>query len=213
MPLVPSSRLFLTGAAVACLAISVSSCGGKDAPEYKFTAEQRAWADPYAKGSVWAFRNRRGAERRYQVTELKEKKRGYAGKSFEVQYWYHTVDATLWRQDSTSSSGSAGKYVITFAQTSEPSYGTPTEQTHCSLTWTREFYLPADLVNQQFPLPATFRLLPQATFGGRTYTDVLECTPYPEATRLAWRITKLYYTKGDGVVGFVEEGGDTWERQ
>ena len=66
----------------------------------------------------------------------------------------------------------------------------------------RRFFLPINEVE------AGHTVLPQATFGGRTYPAVLEST----SQQFAPRVLHLFLTKAEGVVAFDDQYGTLWTR-
>jgi hypothetical protein len=204
--------------AMFALAAGLTSCADKDTPEFRLTAEQRTWGDAYREGDTWRFRNAAGYERRYKVTNFKDKMQAHVPKSLSVTHRYQLVEATIERQDSTTYKGSPfqNKYSMLFELQAEVVRGTPYDSKVQQLTWTTSVALPIDAINTQpIPpagaLPSGVQFLPQLTIAGRTYENVLEFTT--THNNLAWQAKKIYYTKAEGVIRFEENGGEVWDRQ
>ena len=185
------------------------ACDGDNLPQYTLTAGQRAWGAPFAENAVWRFRNEAtGYERTYRVTKFRAESIGSGGAakiSVCPSYYQDYVFADLERTDSTFT-GSAKQ--IYHLQLTAPNAGNTTGD---FLQWgpAAAFYLPIDATEsgQQVLLPATF--------GGRSYPAVLECTrntapqptvPYPATS------VRLFLTKAEGLVRFEERGGNVWNR-
>lgn len=178
---------------------------GDAIPQYTLSAGQRAWSDSFATNAVWRFRNAAtGYERVYRVTRLETQNIGSGGAtktSVCPTYYVEYITADLERTDSIETSKRF--YRLSLYANDSPS-GTGFR---ASLDWapSASFDLPIDEVEDGR------RQLPPATFSGRTYPAVLECT-YNTAAPNPATITRLYLTKTEGVVRLEERGGSIWNR-
>ncbi|RTQ46569.1 hypothetical protein EJV47_21715 [Hymenobacter gummosus] len=186
-------------------------------PQYELSLADQAWAVPYRLGEEWRFHNAEGYERRYQVKGLAEQQLpGMVPGTQRVGYYQQGLGARLERVDSAYVERPAqNHYQATFSLTA----AVPTEPTKplaAQLNWGPvQLSIPAGAINQQQALPVDVRLLPTITLGNRQYQNVLEYTSLQtSAARVpAWQVQRLYYTKANGVVRFVEAGGTVWDRQ
>lgn len=189
-------------------------CDKDSLPQYTLTAEERKWANPYAEGSVWRFRNTAGYERRYLVKEFRDEMASGGGSkgSFCPSYYHQQVNARFERTDSLQTTGHQLS-MSTAANYQTAPFG-------ASLTWAgSEFGLPITEVEQGMaPLNignvSSARVLPQVTVSGRVYPNVLECslTPFAHATNAPSTVLRIFVTKADGIIRFETKAGTAWDR-
>ncbi|WP_400194025.1 hypothetical protein [Hymenobacter sp. B81] len=209
-------------------AAGLSSCKDADnsesAPHFKFTDAQKVWAAPYQKPDVWVFRDSTVNERRYQPVNggFQEISVGEAN-SRNILYYREAFQALLQRTDSTFQVGidpdsklPKYRFQVLMASSVDPNLRRHDETFQLGLDWSNTiFYVPVEQFEAGTALPAGWRLLPQITFFGTTYQNVLEYTapvPTPPARPTSWDAVRVYYTKARGVIRFEERGGKTWDR-
>jgi hypothetical protein len=189
----------------------------QELPQYQLSAAEQAWAAPYRLGEEWRFRNAAGYERRYQVKGLADQQLpGMVPGTQRVGYYQQGLGARLERVDSAYvERPEQGRYQATFSLTAAvPTM--PTKPLAAQLSWGAvQLSLPAAALEQQQALPVDVRLLPTITLGNQPYQNVLEYTSLQtSAARVpAWQVQRVYYTKENGVVRFVEANGTVWDRQ
>ena len=190
--------LFFVVLAVSLMALA-SSCKkvcGENLPQYSLSAGQRAWTDLFAATTVWRFRNAAGYERTYRVTKAETQNVGGGSTAkFSVcsTYYEEYSLADLERTDSTLTSFAKGIYHLQVAANIGRNF----------LQWNHtSFLLPINEVE------AGQKTLSPATFGGRTYPSVMECTSQPFTPQ----VLHLFLTKADGVVAFDDPYGTLWTR-
>jgi hypothetical protein len=189
----------------------------QELPQYALSAADQAWATPYRLGEEWRFRNAAGYERRYQVKGLADQQLpGLRAGTQRVGYYQQGLSARLARVDSGYvSRATVGNYQASFSLTAAVPGGAPQPLT-ADLNWgLTHLSLPAAALDARQALPVDVRLLPTVTLGNRSYQNVLEYSSLQtSAARVpAWQVQRLYYTKENGVVRFVEAGGTVWDRQ
>ncbi|RTQ46572.1 hypothetical protein EJV47_21730 [Hymenobacter gummosus] len=213
----PLRRLLL--AAVPALALGLGACADKDAPRYKLSAGERAWAEAFQQGHIWTFRNTTtGYERRYRVKEVKDKMESNVTKSLSITSYQQVVKVKVIREDSTSfrATGTADDvnmrgYQLLLALEAQSSQ----DPARLLINWTTGFSVPVGELEQG----ATAPLLPSFTAAnGITYQNVVQLQyTYPTGPFYgpapAWILRRLYYTKADGIIQFEETGGHVWARQ
>ncbi|GAB2968987.1 hypothetical protein GCM10027048_44660 [Hymenobacter coalescens] len=213
-----SAFLFTRGLLLAVTALGLASCDDGDAPRYSLTPGERAWADVYQAGNVWTFRNAAtGYERRYKVTEVKDKMQAHVPKSLNVSYYQQMVKITLLREDSTSfrATGTAndvnmrGYQLLLNLQAQ-----TSAQAAHLDINWTAGFSVPVGTLEQGAPAPPPF-----LAANGRTYANVVQLqytppsSPWHTGPQPAWQLRRIYYSKAVGIIQFEEVGGQVWVRQ
>ncbi|GAB2969008.1 hypothetical protein GCM10027048_44690 [Hymenobacter coalescens] len=187
-------------------------------PQYQLNAAEQAWAAPYRLGEEWRFRNANGYERRYQVKGLSDQQLpGLTPGTQRVGYFQQGLGARLERVDSAYvARPEQQRYQATFTMTAGVAAKTAAVPMSAELAWgPARLLLPVAQVNAQQPLPVDVRLLPSITLGTRAYQNILEYTSLQtSAAHLpAWQVQRVYYSKENGVVRFVEAGGTVWDRQ
>lgn len=186
----------------------------QELPQYRISQSEQAWATPYRLGEEWRFRNAAGYERRYQVKGLADQQLpGLALESQRVTYYRQGLSARLERIDSGYVARAAqAQFLVTFSI--KAAVPRAAEGLTAELTWgPAHLRLPTDAQPQDLPVDA--HLLPTATLGQREYQNVWEYTSLlTSAARTApGQPLRLYYTKDNGVVRFIEADGTVWDRQ
>jgi hypothetical protein len=194
----------LLGGALSLLSSCREICDTDNLPQYPLTTGQHAWVAPFADEAVWRFRNANGYERTYRITETKTESEGGGKSSFCSRYYTQYAYAKLVRTDSTSS-GLETIYLLQLTAANE----TTAKGFSGYIQWgSANFRLPIDEVEDGR------RVLPAATFAGRTYPQVLESTYaplLPEKPR-PMMPARIYLTKTEGVIRVEEYGGTVWDR-
>ncbi|KAA9338164.1 hypothetical protein F0P96_04770 [Hymenobacter busanensis] len=206
--------------------LALSGCGNgffpdmddEELPHYTLSAQEQAWVTPYRLGEEWRFRNAAGYERRYQVRGLTDRTwPGHPAGSSMMQYYQQEVGARVERVDSAyDQRADQYKFAATMVVGAAIKFEAQPLPLMARFEWgSTALALPVAEVNSMRPLPAGVRLLPAATFGSQTYQNVLEYTnlqPRADQPLAPWVTTRLYYSREQGVVRFVEADGTVWDR-
>ena len=223
MPLVARSRKISYGLPAAA-SFLLAGCGwfgeNDKLPYYQLTPEQRAWAAIYQQETTWRFRSEAtGYERTYRIHNTVDKKQpNTKGKfSVEVAYYRQEMYAQIDRTDSA---------IVRPVYTSHPQDFLLQAQVESPTTyWDNIFFrlnwegtslaLPMrELTTGHLALSPPYQLLPQATFNGHTYQNVVvySVTQYPNTIKYPNTAEHICYTKDLGVVRYVEYSGEAWNR-
>ena len=182
------------------------ACDNENAPTFGLTQGQQEWSKPFAKNTVWRFRNATGYVRTYRITRAEVLNEGGGGgkSSLCATYFVNFFVATVERTDSV-----ARPLENTFRFQMDPTNTSTNVPFRGFLQMGGDaFTLPIDQVED-----GRLTLAP-ATFGGRTYPAALESYFYPTPP-LVPRPTQTGYvclTKAEGLVRFEELGGTVWNR-
>jgi hypothetical protein len=203
------------GLLLATLVLLVSCdevCEKDKLPQYNLSTGQREWAAAYAENTVLRFHNASGYERRYRVSKVSDESEGKGGgkSSFCPNYYVQTLTASIERTDSTGIPLTLQQFGATGQNLG------PNESYNAGLSWGGAYFsLPIGEVESGQPLPAgDCRLLPQATFAGRTYNNVLEGTvnSFYAMSLPPTGVLRIFITKADGVIRFETKAGTIWDR-
>lgn len=188
--------------------------------EYRLTAEQLTW-QPYRTGDVLRFGNDQNERiRTYEITEIVDvMEKASTGSVYialpvrrQTAVLVQRVAVQMQRTDSVTSRIPLLNLELSY----NPDRRAPS-LIFSELSW-EGFYnasLPIDSVNAGKPIDQRFyqgvSLLPTLTLGPTTYQQVLAAeNSYPQFTLPGVRpVSRLYYARQRGVVGFVE-GGTLW---
>ncbi|NVO84714.1 hypothetical protein [Hymenobacter terrestris] len=206
-----------------CALMFCTSCLTSEEPplvEYRFTAEQLAW-QPYRTGDVLRFGNDHNNRiRTYKIPEIVDVMEEMSTGSVYIPLPVRRQTAVLvqriavrmQRTDSVTSRIPLLNLQLSY----NPDRKAPS-LIFSELSW-EGFYkatLPIDSVNGGKPINQRYyqgvSLLPTLTVGPTTYQQVLVAeNSYPQLTLPGVRlVSRLYYARQRGVVGFVE-GGTLW---
>ncbi|WP_187313622.1 hypothetical protein [Hymenobacter sp. BT190] len=198
-----------------------------EVPNYRLTPAQLEW-QIYRKNDELRFGNARSAKvRRYRITHVidtlqEERVVGPLGGG--TRYYYQRVAVKFQRADSIvfskiclgsrCDSSQTTDYALDLQIHEGQPDKTPYLSSYSSWPGFSGYYLPVDLPVSEWNSSASWQYLPQATLGGRIFTDVLRYTTRAVVTSTARFkfVRTLYVTKQQGVVGFEEDGSGLWYR-
>lgn len=207
----------LIGAAL--LSLTLVACAKEPAVEYRLSAAQLAWQG-YRAGQELRFGHARdGRVRTYRVVDVQDRlEKQFMGYGVALPFprkaapLYQQITVRVQRTDT------AAQQVLTLGLRYDPIYDLA-PQLEAEAEWESFYYarLPIEAVNAGAPIDTlqyAARLLPAATLGPATYTQVIRVDnrPYAGAAPLGRQTRRLYYAKGLGVVAFEEAGNDLWYR-
>ena len=219
----------------ALLTLTLSGCK-KEVPEYRFTAEQLAW-QPYRTGDVLRFGHaRNGRIRTFRISKVDDRIESpyncggialggcpvsrlqyitvEAQRTDTVRYFRHSATTTA-PSDSSAYNGS-DPLLEMWLDDDHGSSATPVVVARLTWDFSALGGLPLQGVTAGTVVnDATVQVLPAVQLGGSSYGQTLlltrPATVYQTYLR-ARPVRSLYYAKGHGVVGFVEQGADLWYR-
>jgi len=177
-----------------------------DVPLFSLSADQRAWAAPYATGDVLRFHNAAGYERTYRVQSTTQTHRdmgslGTYGPSCP-DYTREYTEVRLVRTDSVAAPADA-VHAFVLAATN------PYEPFHATLQWGSSIFTAPLLAIEGGRLT-----LGPISFAGRQYPRVLTLSDDDRVAGPASqpRVAAVYLTKAEGVVAFTERN-EQWIRR
>ncbi|RTQ48407.1 hypothetical protein EJV47_15655 [Hymenobacter gummosus] len=178
------------------------ACDTDNLPQYPLPDAVRGWADPFAPGTEWRFRNAAGRVRTYRVDKRDVGMVGHNSKSSLCPAYYReAADVRISRADSADR---AFYSFIMQAPLGSSNY------LDASIGWDGGYFaLPL------IEVETGNATLPTRTIGGRTYQQVLEVQgPAPTNPAVQPRKpVRIFLTKADGIIRFEEYNGSVWERQ
>ncbi|WP_375418330.1 hypothetical protein [uncultured Hymenobacter sp.] len=192
------------------------------APEYRLSQEQLAWQG-YRQGEVLRFGRRpNGPVRTYRITAVQDRidtlyvRAGWLPLPQAEPPRYQHVTVMAQRTDSSA----FARQILDMEMWPDRNANyQPTLRVQAGWEAFTDAMLPLAEVNKRTPIdtlkhPGT-ELLPSATFGPTTYSQVIHAvnryrSGLPPAGIRPTR--HLYYVRGKGVVAFVEDGTGLWYR-
>ncbi|WP_345233347.1 hypothetical protein [Hymenobacter saemangeumensis] len=189
-------------------------CDDDGLPQYRLTAGQQAWVNPYVKGAVWRFRNAAGYERSYLIKEVEDKMdaKGTSKGTLCPTFYVQAINIQLERTDSVQ----AKRHFLSLA----PGATNSEVKVLASLVWAdMEFELPIGNVEDGVPPRSTgngntSQLHSQLVVGGRSYQNVLESSmiPFYTDSKPSSTVIRTFVTKNEGLVRFDTRAGTVWSR-